>query len=314
MQESCSAQLEERGERAAKAPRVEQSEERHCCDAQHAPAKGHRQMSALQRLIRTCERCVPESVRRDPTCLTSDLVAPVLAELQAVTIADFPLEEPAHWRFQQNAKSRTQCARSTAAPHNPSETEISTLSQGFGSKSQRHNLLADLNPDAYYYHVTDTPLFTIGVFVLPPGGKIPLHDHPNMCVLSKILYGELDVSSFDWTDHTDISKNAEEGALAKPADQERSYNAECIKILFPFSGGNIHEFATPSHTNEGEPLSGCAILDVIFPPYDEGNGRDCTYYPRRLPPQIEDKAGISQDDPVLLEPLQSVDFCCKNLN
>ncbi|CAM9854171.1 unnamed protein product, partial [Ectocarpus sp. 13 AM-2016] len=39
--------------------------------------------------------------------------------------------------------------------------------------------------------------FEMTVFVLPKGGEIPLHDHPNMAVLSRILFGTLDVTSYD---------------------------------------------------------------------------------------------------------------------
>mmetsp|Transcript_53100 Transcript_53100/g.63950 ORF Transcript_53100/g.63950 Transcript_53100/m.63950 type:complete len:377 (+) Transcript_53100:65-1195(+) len=49
-----------------------------------------------------------------------------------------------------------------------------------------------------YLHVTENPgRYSVGIFVFPPGASIPLHDHPEMCVLSRILYGELSVKSYD---------------------------------------------------------------------------------------------------------------------
>ena len=40
--------------------------------------------------------------------------------------------------------------------------------------------------------------FEIVVFLFPAGAAIPLHDHPKMSVLSKVLYGALAMKSFDW--------------------------------------------------------------------------------------------------------------------
>lgn len=49
-----------------------------------------------------------------------------------------------------------------------------------------------------YLHVKEVPnKYSAGIFVFPPNTEIPLHDHPDMIVLSRILYGELRVQSYD---------------------------------------------------------------------------------------------------------------------
>jgi hypothetical protein len=66
--------------------------------------------------------------------------------------------------------------------------------------------LADAPPGAIYYqHVADSLTFSMGVFVLPPYSSIPLHDHPNMCVLSRVLCGDLQVRSFDLVGYVERS-------------------------------------------------------------------------------------------------------------
>lgn len=49
-----------------------------------------------------------------------------------------------------------------------------------------------------YLHIAEVPdEYTIGIFVFGPYERIPLHDHPEMCVLSRVLYGDLQRFSLD---------------------------------------------------------------------------------------------------------------------
>lgn len=49
-----------------------------------------------------------------------------------------------------------------------------------------------------YLHIAEVPdEYTIGIFVFGPNERIPLHDHPEMCVLSRVLYGDLQRFSLD---------------------------------------------------------------------------------------------------------------------
>ena len=53
-----------------------------------------------------------------------------------------------------------------------------------------------------YLHVVEAVgKYSIGIFVFPPNHRIPLHDHPGMCVLSRILYGTVERSSFNLDRH-----------------------------------------------------------------------------------------------------------------
>jgi len=48
------------------------------------------------------------------------------------------------------------------------------------------------------------------------------------------------------------------------------FTAPCdTSVLYPQSGGNIHEFTA---------ITPCAVLDVLGPPYSKDDGRDCSFY------------------------------------
>lgn len=38
-----------------------------------------------------------------------------------------------------------------------------------------------------YLDIHDDPAMTIGIFQLPPGARMPLHDHPGMTVFSRCV-------------------------------------------------------------------------------------------------------------------------------
>jgi hypothetical protein len=49
-----------------------------------------------------------------------------------------------------------------------------------------------------YLHVNNVPkMYSAGKFVFLSNARMPLHDHPNIVVLTRVLYGELEVISYD---------------------------------------------------------------------------------------------------------------------
>eukprot|EP00455_Lapot_gusevi_P014117 TRINITY_DN1698_c0_g3_i2.p1 TRINITY_DN1698_c0_g3~~TRINITY_DN1698_c0_g3_i2.p1 ORF type:complete len:423 (+),score=97.48 TRINITY_DN1698_c0_g3_i2:83-1351(+) len=52
-------------------------------------------------------------------------------------------------------------------------------------------------PPVFYQPIYSGDDFHMGIFLLPKHAILPLHDHPHMTVITKLLYGNLHVRSFD---------------------------------------------------------------------------------------------------------------------
>eukprot|EP00527_Entomoneis_sp_CCMP2396_P003839 CAMPEP_0198144030 /NCGR_PEP_ID=MMETSP1443-20131203/12369_1 /TAXON_ID=186043 /ORGANISM="Entomoneis sp., Strain CCMP2396" /LENGTH=298 /DNA_ID=CAMNT_0043807355 /DNA_START=12 /DNA_END=908 /DNA_ORIENTATION=- len=187
-----------------------------------------------------------------------------------------------------------------------------------------HQLVKPACPDdtVRYVHLSDVPgQYSMGIFIFPPHAKIPLHDHPGMCVLSRVLYGSLQRLSLDlardddnsesegdedfpWSMLWTATKAPEKRKL--PMGTKRAYKhhvdhlqAPSCSALYPYEG-NLHEF-------EAGP-DGAAVLDVLFPPYDEPD-RDCTFY--NIVETTDQTSGSSDQQPCLIVPTgQPEDFHC----
>ncbi|KAL5547194.1 hypothetical protein UlMin_006881 [Ulmus minor] len=115
--------------------------------------------------------------------------------------------------------------------------------------------------------------FSLCIFFLPTNGVIPLHNHPGMTVFSKLLLGSMHIKSYDWIpqqliNKDDSSRPSQLGLARLKANNV--FAAPCeTSVLYPTTGGNIHEFTA---------ITPCAVLDVLGPPYSKQDGRDCSYY------------------------------------
>jgi hypothetical protein len=159
--------------------------------------------------------------------------------------------------------------------------------------------------------------YSIGIFVFGPNAKIPLHDHPDMVVLSRVLYGDLHRLSLDLArdeeaslledeyDHVQsggqrtsswfrgswfhrmnsIRNKLPKGSKAAFKNEVDFLQAPDVTVLYPYEG-NLHEFVAGPN--------GAAVLDVLLPPYDNVQNRDCTFYTiQNIDGSSHDGVGVS---------------------
>lgn len=128
-----------------------------------------------------------------------------------------------------------------------------------------------------YIDIYEDDIVTMGIFILKPGMKLPLHDHPQMYGLIKVLAGTLKITSF--TVRTDLDSFGDRRQLYPPIMTVEKHseiiadNTTETCILEP-ENRNLHEIESL-----GEPS---AFLDILSPPYETYipniGPRKCTYF------------------------------------
>lgn len=128
-----------------------------------------------------------------------------------------------------------------------------------------------------FIHVTENSHFTMSVFVMKEGTRIPLHDHPGMHGILRVLHGKVRIASYNRVGTKDHEETAAVSAghhphghefevTANPVVEVASTNEACL--LTP-RDGNLHEIQAP--------FGPAAFLDILAPPYRKQE-RDCHYY------------------------------------
>lgn len=106
---------------------------------------------------------------------------------------------------------------------------------------------------------TTDPSFHASVFALAAGETIPLHDHPGLDVISKVLRGRIRVMTYEWLDA--------ESLLASERGEVVVGENDDALVLRKWPG-TLHTITA---------LEPAAFLDLFAPYYDEVE-RPCRYY------------------------------------
>eukprot|EP00300_Choanocystis_sp_HF-7_P008367 c15869_g1_i4.p1 GENE.c15869_g1_i4~~c15869_g1_i4.p1 ORF type:complete len:141 (-),score=22.25 c15869_g1_i4:108-530(-) len=108
----------------------------------------------------------------------------------------------------------------------------------------------------------------MGIFLIPKGESIPLHDHRNMTVLTMALFGSARMESYD---------------IISPDSPEHNSLLVEDRVLIQGDITSLHPDERNIHAIYA--LENFAMLDITFPPYGDST---CTFYDRasELPPGI----------------------------
>ncbi|MES1914450.1 MAG: hypothetical protein MHM6MM_006523 [Cercozoa sp. M6MM] len=172
--------------------------------------------------------------------------------------------------------------RQEASGDEGSDSDSSSRKHGARAVSPLHGQASadgdrskDTRSHVSYHGLFEQNWCQIGLFRLARGATLSLHDHPCMCVVTRMLYGSLDFATVDWVQpHSSGTPPAISIAQRYPS---RRVRAPGIMHTLP-RRGNIHSMRARTSV---------AYLDVFFPPY--ADARPCTYF-RALPLSEEDRA------------------------
>ncbi len=127
------------------------------------------------------------------------------------------------------------------------------------------NLEKFLNSNApvFYMKLYEDQIISVGIFIIKSHHRIPLHDHPHMFGLIKVLDGHGHLNAFNVL----LENNSNELICTKHVSTSINSQSETA-VIYP-NQSNIHEIYAINNQH-------CAFLDILSPPYSNEN--DCTCY------------------------------------
>eukprot|EP00794_Sanderia_malayensis_P014155 gene14155-15633_t len=175
------------------------------------------------------------------------------------------------------------------------------------SKKARRKRSNSFDAPVSYINIFESPYFTMGVFILRNGVSIPLHNHPGMYGICKVLYGSVKVKSYDQLASPNGVDSQSQGKFIKcKANEEQVFSETHKSYSLTPTLGNYHSIQ--AHNGQS------AFLDILGPPYVTGD-RDCSYFKEC---SVEDGVGAlsreNESERWLAEISQPLDFYCDGID
>lgn len=156
-----------------------------------------------------------------------------------------------------------------------------------------------IRPPVTYMHICETEAFSMGVFLLRRGACIPLHDHPGMHGLLRVLYGRVRIACFDRMDGVGAASSVS-SSLPPQTDPEGSPLLRAVlRTVVEYTGDSGVCALSPHRDNlhQIEAIDGpVAFMDILAPPYDPDEGRDCHYYQQVVPTEEQQRGARVGDE------------------
>lgn len=157
-------------------------------------------------------------------------------------------------------------------------------------------------PPVTYMHICETDHFSMGVFLLKSGSSIPLHDHPGMHGMLKVLYGKVRISCFDRLERPSPSQAHTDSPRLSVLRSTGEYTADSGPCVLSPDQDNLHQIDAVDGPT--------AFMDILAPPYDPDNGRDCHYYKVLTNAEGQGAEQLTGQELWLKEICQPPDFWC----
>jgi hypothetical protein len=113
-----------------------------------------------------------------------------------------------------------------------------------------------------YMPIEENRNFCLAVFGLRSGQRLPMHNHPQMTVLMRPLFGQIRIRSF--------FSGERHGDFLTVEDERVVVLDECTGVVnVGVDSGDIHEITA---------ITDCAFADLVYPPYDDHGERCVSYF------------------------------------
>ena len=112
-----------------------------------------------------------------------------------------------------------------------------------------------------YLPLLEVENFTLCMFYIPFGKALPFHNHPDQHVLQRVVFGELEITSFDIHGRSKI----EPGQVYTPDDNSWNDTVVTCKdstMIVKPDQANIHRIRAKGKDH------GALFMDLVFPPYN----------------------------------------------